>query len=93
MAIRPSFPGHSDFAPVVIRDTRSGAKRTISTVHDAANFLLEEWPVTPDKLFGAVATACRAFMRGNASTDEVRAAFIEAAKEAGIYVDDSNNIT
>jgi hypothetical protein len=77
------------FEPVTIRIGPNGDIRSISSVYEAANVLLEEWPAAPDESFGIVAYACREAFKGNTSPTIVRAAFIDAARVAGIYPHDA----
>jgi hypothetical protein len=45
--------------PVTVRIRPNGDVRLIASVHEVANFLLQEWPMAPDESFGVVAYACR----------------------------------
>jgi hypothetical protein len=47
--------------------------------------LAEEWPEGETKERNRALTICEVALRGKASADVARAAFIEAAKKAGIY--------
>lgn len=71
------------FEPVAISTGAKGV-RLISSVHDAANFLLEEWPVKPEEMFQIAVNACDETFRGSSDTILARAAFVRAAEVAGI---------
>lgn len=58
----------------------------IASVEEASAFLAEGWPVQDGPKFRAANLACLGGLGGSVSSDDVRSAFIGAAKEAGIYV-------
>lgn len=71
------------FEPVAI-GTCPKSVRLISSVHDAANYLLEEWPAEPEEVFRTAVAACRDTFGGRTDTAFARTAFLKAADRAGI---------
>lgn len=63
-----------------------GKTRNISSVDEAAEFLLEDWPVKRSRKLTAARQACLDAIRGKITCTVARNVFIEAAKEADIYI-------
>ncbi|UXN57872.1 DUF982 domain-containing protein [Phyllobacterium zundukense] len=75
------------FPPVTIESRRLGKPENICSVTEAAEFLLMKWPVHQGPKLKAARQRCFDALDGNASAADARSAFIEAAKEADIFVD------
>ena len=75
------------FAGVTIETAAAGRLRTVTSVREAAECLLGEWPKKGrgDHYRRAV-RACHDALEGAATAESARHAFIRAALEAGILV-------
>ena len=78
-----------DYKPFKIVSVLQGATTfNIDSVYDAAKYLLEKWP---DDQNGPKYQMCKAILlkclEGGCSAAVARVAFVEAAREAGIYAD------
>lgn len=71
--------------PAVEIEIGLGKYRHIATVEDAARQLLGDWPGS-GKAFVRAQQACLDAIEEKASTDRARKAFIEACREADIFV-------
>jgi hypothetical protein len=69
----------------VLTDTR-GNTRNISSVEEAAEWLFMYWPIKKGEKLMEARQACRDALAGRITCTEVRNAFIEAAREANIYI-------
>lgn len=76
------------FDTVTVETDRVGQLRNITSVTEAASFLLAEWPGKRGRLHALARLACLEALERTITGDDARAAFIDAAKEAGIYIDD-----
>lgn len=74
------------FDPVTIETDRPGALRNITSTLQVAELLVENWSKPRGSAFVAAVQASMDHMAGKARAADVRAAFIAAAKEAGIFV-------
>jgi hypothetical protein len=72
--------------PVVIQPGRIDRDRVVNDVRDAAQVLLREWPDQTSKKRQAAMEACLRVFRGEGSARSARRAFIEAAKDARIFL-------
>lgn len=76
------------FAPVTVLTSMPGMMVEIGTAYDAAKFILEEWPADED---GPKLDTCKEILwkclAGECSPAVARVAFVEAAREAGIFID------
>lgn len=59
----------------------------IVSVGQAVDFLANCWPSERNDRYAIAQQACRDALKGNCSIAAARAAFIDAAREAGIFVD------
>jgi hypothetical protein len=73
------------FPAVTVETTRIGQLRNITSVTQAAAFLLSEWPGKRGRLHGLARQACLEALEGNVAGDLARTAFVDAAREADIY--------
>ncbi|AGB72262.1 hypothetical protein RTCIAT899_CH14420 [Rhizobium tropici CIAT 899] len=64
----------------------NGGTRRINSVHQAAELLLEYWPVENGEEYVAAVRICLEAMLGAVPAEAVREALIKAAREAGISV-------
>ncbi|CAN7410414.1 DUF982 domain-containing protein [Phyllobacterium sp. LjRoot231] len=60
--------------------------RNISSIDEAAEFLLYHWPLPIGEKLSAARQACIEALHGKITCTRARDTFIEAAKEADIYV-------
>ena len=74
------------FPYVTILTGDVGKTRNITSIEEASEFLLYHWPLAGgEKLAPAARKACMDALHGKITCTSARDAFIEAAKEAGIY--------
>lgn len=73
-------------APVTVFTGKPGKMRVVASTVEAAEFLLERWPVEPGPLHMRARVACLEVLEGKMPPDHARAAFVAAAHEAGILV-------
>jgi len=71
---------------VTVFTGKPGKMRVIASTVEAAEFLLERWPVEPGPNHLLARVACLAVLEGEYPPEHARAAFIAAADEAGILV-------
>jgi len=80
------------FEPVTVLTKRPGQMINVGTTYDAAMFILDEWP--PER-GGPKLAACKEILlkclEGECSPAVARVAFIEAAREADIYIPPPEN--
>lgn len=74
--------------PVVVQPGRIDRDRVVTSTKEAAAMLLREWPTTGEKRTIAM-QACLDAIQGKRSPRTARKAFIDAAKEARIYLGES----
>ena len=80
---------YEDYKHFKIVSVLQGGKSTaLDSVYDAAVYLLQKWP---EDEHGPKYQNCKAILlkclEGGCSTAIARVAFVEAAREAGIYID------
>ncbi len=73
------------FKPVRLQ--HSGRKCDICSVHDAAHELLIEWPIDDGEYFYEAVKACLDCLEEETPPEVARSAFVQAALEAGIQVE------
>jgi Protein of unknown function (DUF982) len=78
------------FKSVTVESAYPGKRRNISSVATAVEFLLNEWPEKRGKLHGLARQACLEALDGTVTGDMARSAFLEAAAEANIYVENTS---
>ena len=71
---------------VVIERGPPGAARSVGSVQEAAECLLDGWPRPHGALYVAALRACHDALAGKISTETARQAFLRAAREAGILI-------
>ena len=74
------------FPYVTVMTVHVGKMRNISSVDEAADFLLEDWPAIHSRKLTAARHACLDARHRKITCTAARNAFIDAAKEADIYV-------
>lgn len=74
------------FPYVTVMTVHIGSMRNIASVDEAAEFLLEDWPVKHSSKLTAARQACLDARHRKITCTEARDAFIEAAREADIYI-------
>lgn len=75
------------FPYVTILTGVPGNKRNICSVAEAAEWLVMYWPIKEGKKLIEARQACRDALAGRITCTKARSAFIEAAREADIYID------
>ncbi|WP_114431273.1 DUF982 domain-containing protein [Phyllobacterium bourgognense] len=65
-----------------------GRMRVVTSTLEAAEQILTDWPVEEVESLSAAKYALLACLEGNRSPGAARFAFIQAAREAGNYVDE-----
>ncbi|MBZ3695416.1 MULTISPECIES: DUF982 domain-containing protein [Phyllobacterium] len=78
------------FESVTVETKKIGAYRNITSVEEAAEFLLTDWPARHGPTYLAARQVSLDTMEGTRTIDEARAAFIEAAKAADIFIREGN---
>jgi hypothetical protein len=76
------------FQSVTIAIDSFGKTKNIDSVGEAALWLMEHWSVLDGEKFKLAKQACLDALDGKITCKECREAFIEAAKEANVYVDE-----
>ena len=77
----------ASFLSVTVETAHGTRPQTITSVEQAADFPINDWPPERGRLHGQARQACLDALEGNLSGAEARAVFIDAAKAAGILVD------
>jgi hypothetical protein len=76
------------FKEVRVMTSHPGRMRVITSALQAAEQILAEWPIDDGEVLSAAKYALLSCLEGNLSPGSARFAFIQAAKEAGNYVDE-----
>lgn len=76
------------FKEVRIMTSHPGRMRVISSAFQAAEQFLTDWNIEESEILTAAKHALLACLEGNLAPGSARFAFIQAAKEAGNYVDE-----
>lgn len=74
------------FNPVIISFGDANAYATISSVEEAAEELLTEWPIDDGERYYEAVKACLDCITSDANPDVARTAFVKAAEEAGLSI-------
>lgn len=74
----------ASFDPVILVFKDENRRLIVRTVGEAADALMREWPSDDGEEFLSAVKACLDVMTGKAGADELRAAIIRAADEAGV---------
>ena len=74
--------------PVSIESEQTGYSRIVTSTRAAAESLLYRWPKEGGPAHRAARVACIAVLKGEQPPEHAREAFIQAAKEAGILIED-----
>ncbi|CAN7303042.1 DUF982 domain-containing protein [Phyllobacterium sp. LjRoot231] len=75
------------FKEVTVMTSTLGRMRVVTSALQAAEFLLTDWPIEEGEALSAAKYALLSCLEGKLSPGSARFAFIQAAKEANIYVD------
>ncbi|MBZ9604007.1 DUF982 domain-containing protein [Phyllobacterium chamaecytisi] len=76
------------FKEVRITTSQPGRMRVVTSALQAAGQILTDWPIEQSEVLSATKPALLVCLEGNLSSGSARFAFIQAAKEAGNYVDE-----
>jgi len=74
------------FPYVTILTDQPGKTRCICSVEEAAEWLVMYWPIEKGEKLMEARQACRDALEGRITCTKAREAFIEAAREADIYI-------
>ncbi|RZS88784.1 uncharacterized protein DUF982 [Phyllobacterium myrsinacearum] len=74
------------FTHVTIKSPRTGRVIVVRNVRDALSMLTQYWSRRRGEKHGIACEACRRALDENLSAEDARAAFLAAAREAGIDV-------
>jgi hypothetical protein len=74
------------FKPVKVRALSADGKRRITSLAEATEFILLEWPLDENLLLEEARQACLDAISGKVPVAFARAAFVAAAKQSGIYL-------
>ncbi len=77
---------HGDWSNPVIVDLGIGHYAIITNALDAANCMSGEWPVNGGPAADEAVLVCLDAVLGKASAEQSREAFLEAAREAGLFI-------
>lgn len=72
--------------PVTFEEDSRGGYRTIVTTKEAARVLLTNWPVDRGRRYRKARQICLDVLEGKTVPSEARKAFLEAAKEADVFI-------
>lgn len=75
--------------PVIIQPGRIDRDRVVTTVAEAAQILIHQWPEPKCEKRHAAMRACLDVIRGDRAPGHARVAFVDAAKQARILVGDA----
>ncbi|MGZ9723309.1 DUF982 domain-containing protein [Rhizobium miluonense] len=73
-------------SPVIVELGGISRFAIITNALDAANCMSEKWPAEGGPVADAAVLVCLDAVLGKVSAEESREAFLEAAREAGLYV-------
>ena len=73
------------FPYVTVTTNQFGKRKNIASVDQAAVWLVARWPIRNGDKLQAAKETCLEALDGKVTCTVARDAFIEAAKEAGIY--------
>lgn len=74
------------FESVTVETKKVGQFQNITSVEEAAEFLLYDWPKREGPTYLAAQQSCLDALQEERSVDEAREAFVTAAKAAYIFV-------
>ena len=74
------------FPYVTIMTHQIGKMHNVTSVEEAADNLAMNWPIKDGPMLSAAKQACRDALEGRITCTKARIAFIEAAREAKIYI-------
>lgn len=82
------MPNRTFKRPVRIQIGRVDRDRIVVGTHDAAKVLLRDWPAMESQKRITAMQACLEVINGGKPPSIARAAFVAAAKDAGVYLGD-----
>ena len=75
------------FKQVVVQTDEIGPLRAVTSVREAAECLVDDWPTEGcGRAYKIACMICRHALAGDMAAAVARGAFIAAAKEAGVFV-------
>ncbi|MEK1886391.1 MAG: DUF982 domain-containing protein [Phyllobacterium sp.] len=78
---------HKPFQTVTVLTIQPGEMLGIGSAFDAAKFLSQEWPAEEGSKLSMARAIVRKCLQGECSAAVARVAFVEAAREANIFVE------
>jgi hypothetical protein len=75
-------PNSMSFRPVQVRIRGHNGYDVVSDAHDALKLLATEWPIQSSPVVSRATLECLKALNDDAEPDQVRRAFIAAAREA-----------
>lgn len=78
----PNLP----FDHVTVQSGGQGRVKTLGSIGEAIEFLTHDWPVDKGRKFNTAMRVCVDALDGKQSGEAASLAFIEAADDAGIYI-------
>ncbi|MEP7453487.1 DUF982 domain-containing protein [Phyllobacterium sp. SB3] len=75
------------FASVTVLNSHTNKPTVISTIEEAAEFILYDWPIVPGDAISSARQACLDALAGKIDDRIARDFFIAAAREARILID------
>lgn len=73
--------------PIIVKVDATGGLLTLRTARDTSDFLLNRWPGKRTEKHRAALQACSDVQNGGKPPIGARRAFVAAAREAGVFVD------
>lgn len=74
--------------PITVQTGRIDRERVVLTTRDAAEILLRHWPLPDSRKRARAMELCLSVIRGERAPNIARRAFLEAAREARVLVQD-----
>lgn len=74
------------FRPIKIRTEQASEPRIFRSLEEATQYLLMNWPAYQSPVLDHARQTCLDAIQGKVAKEKARAAFVTAAKEAGIHV-------
>lgn len=81
------YEDYRTFKTVQVFGRKPGQRVAITSAYDAAKFMLEEWPYESGPKMSIAKAILLKCLEGGCSAAVARVAFVEAAREASIYME------
>lgn len=70
--------------PIILVFAETGVRKIVRTARQAAEILMQDWPIDDGEEFFSAVKACLDVINGDTEPDRLRQAIIRAAAEAGV---------